>query len=418
MNVTLSGQLLEVLFGVQGYSIVSVQEVFNKETNQEEVELEIKQERESTCPKCGLKGNKYRYDSDLKKIYVGSILCKAVYVVFKVYRVKCPHCGVLTDRQTISEGKSRYSKSVPPMLLEYTKHMDNASVSILLGLSKSTVYRMDLAELGKLSEEYESKVPQLSSICVDEIAHRSGHNYATVITNQDDGKIVWLEPERTTDSLLSAYRKHPKSYETLSVATMDFWKPFEFATNSLYPDCKIIYDRFHLSRLINRTIEEERREYQKELQKDERKYIKKHTRWVLLRRLANCNERQIDRLDELRTTNEHLYNLYLLKEDFLSIFDEELISRESAKEYIQNWASKVLTTGYNKLIRFAKNLLERIDKILDWFDYRITNAKAEGVNNVIKTLLKRGYGYKNFNYFRLKVLQKCGYLMQGLTHTF
>ena len=110
MNVTLSSQLLEVLFGVQGYSIVSVQEVFNEETNREEIELEIKQDRESICPSCGLTGNKYRYDSDPKKIYVGSVLCKAVYVVFKVYRVKCPHCGVLTDRQTISEGKSRYSK--------------------------------------------------------------------------------------------------------------------------------------------------------------------------------------------------------------------------------------------------------------------------------------------------------------------
>ncbi|MCB5230936.1 MAG: ISL3 family transposase, partial [Candidatus Cloacimonas sp.] len=340
MDVTLSEQILKFLFRVQGYSIVSVQEVFNQKANREEIELGIQQERESTCPICGLTGNKYRYDSQLKRIYVGSVLCKAVYVVFRVYRVKCPDCGVLTDRQTISEGKSQYSKSVPSMLLEYTKLMDNASVSSLLGISKSTVYRMDSAELEKLSEEYESKIPQLRSICVDEISHRSGHNYATVVTNQDDGKVVWLEPGRSAESLVSAYKKYPDRFETLSLATMDFWKPFETATNRLYPDCKIIYDRFHLSRLIGRAIESERREYQNELSKEDRKYIKKHTRWVLLRRFNNCNDKQIDRLEELREANEWLYNLYLLKEDFLAIFDEQFISKELAKEHILSWTSK------------------------------------------------------------------------------
>jgi len=418
MTATLESKVIETLFNVQGYSLVDIRTCINVNELCEEIEIELEQNEESTCPRCGLRGNRYRHDSNTQRIYLGSMLCKAVYGVLKVFRVKCPTCGVLTDRQTISNGKARYSKAVPMMLLRYTQAMDNTAVSSLLGLSKSTVFRMDKDELTKLAEDYDSKIPPLEQIGIDEIAHRSGHNYATVITNQSDGKVVWIEPDRTTGSLMSAYERYPKRFQGIKVATMDFWRPFESATKSYHPDCKIVYDRFHLSRLVNRVIEEERRDYQNGLEKEERKFIKKHTRWVMLRRLPNCTDKQKDRLDELREANEWLYNLYLLKEDFLSVFDEPGMDKGLAREHILNWIQRVNTTAYEKLKRFAKNLLERLEKILDWFDHRISNAKAEGINNVIKTILKRGYGYSDFFYFRLKILQRCGYLMEHSTHTF
>lgn len=418
MTATLSNKLIETLFGVQGYSMIGIKTLKNANELCDEIEIELEKVEESSCPRCGLQGNRYRHDSRTQRIYLGSMLCKAVYAVLKVFRIKCPNCGVLTDRQTISNGKERYSRAVPSMLLRYTRLMDNSAVSSLLGLSKSTVFRMDKDELTKLSEDYGSKIPALNQIGIDEIAHRSGHNYATVITNQADGKIIWIEPDRNTNSLLSAYERYPKSFQGIEVATMDFWKPYETATKLYHPDCKIIYDRFHLSRLVNRVIEEERRIYQNDLNKEERKFIKKHTRWVMLRRLSNCTDKQRDRLDELREANEWLYNLYLLKEDFLSIFDEPDMSKSAAREHIMLWTQRINTTAYEKLKRFAKNLMERLEKILDWFDYRISNAKSEGINNVIKTILKRGYGYTDFFYFRLKILQRCGYLMDQLTHTF
>ena len=334
MTATLSNKVIETLFEVQGYSMVDIRTCKNANELCDEIEIELEKVEESSCPRCGLQGNRYRHDSRTQRIYLGSMLCKAVYAVLKVFRTKCPDCGVLTDRQTISDGKERYSRAVPSMLLRYTRLMDNSAVSTLLGISKSTVFRMDKEELTNLAENYGSKIPSLEQIGIDEIAHRSGHNYATVITNQADGKIVWIEPERNTNSLMSAYERYPKSFQGIKVATMDFWKPFETATKLCHPDCKIIYDRFHLSRLVNRVIEEERRIYQNDLSREERKFIKKHTRWVMLRRLFNCNDKQRDRLDELREANEWLYNLYLLKEDFLSIFDEPDMSKSVAREHI------------------------------------------------------------------------------------
>ena len=153
--------------------------------------------------------------------------------------------------------------------------------------------------------------------------------------------------------------------------------------------------------------------YQKSLADDERKFIKKHTRWILLRRRKNFTEYHEDRLQELKEKNERLYEMYLLKEDFLSIFDRNN-DRNSAKDMILEWIENIKKTTFEALKKFARSIIKRLQTILNWFDCPVSNGKSEGVNNLIKTLLKRGYGYKDFEYFRLKVLQKCGYLMVGL----
>ncbi len=418
MTATCEITLFEDLFDVQGYSITSSRKAFNATTQTHEVYLEIKPLTEASCPVCGRIGNKYRYDSSEQLFYLGSILCKPVYAILKVYRFNCPDCGILTEKQTISEGKCRYSKAVPAMVLQYTNLTDNSSVSTLLCLSKSTVYRIDYTELTRLLDNYKDKIPSLSSIAVDEVAHKTGHNYATIITNQKDGKVVWVEKDRFTHSLESAYQRYPDRFNSVEVATMDFWRPYESATHNCLPGCRIVYDRFHLSRILNKALEEERRAYQNELPKDERKYIKKHTRWILLRRHHNCTSYHKDRLEELKEHNKRLYELYLLKEDFLSIFDEDTLTKEHARQLIIAWTNLVMNKPFEHLKRFAKNLLDRLDKVLSWFDHRISNGKAEGINNVIKTILKRGYGYSDFHYFRLKILQRCGYLMNANAHTF
>lgn len=97
-----------------------------------------------------------------------------------------------------------------------------------------------------------------------------------------------------------------------------------------YPKAKIIYDRFHLSRIFNRYIEEERRDYQRDLPDSKRKNIKKNLRWLLLRRKNNFKDTHIKQFERLKKDNEKLYELYLLKEKFLSIFDENH-TRKKAK---------------------------------------------------------------------------------------
>ena len=74
------------------------------------------------------------------------------------------------------------------------------------------------------------------------------------------------------------------------------------------------------------------------------------------------------------------------------------------------WIENIKKTTFEALKKFEKSIIDRLQTILNWFNCPVSNGKSEGINNV--TLLKRGY--KDFEYFRLKVLQKCGYLMVNL----
>ncbi|KQC11658.1 MAG: hypothetical protein APR62_09360 [Smithella sp. SDB] len=411
MTVSLSAKLLSALFKVQDYSIDDVEIDCNK------IYLFMHSLKPSRCSKCHKIIDNGYYDKRRRLIYLGSSHCRAVYGVVNIKRLSCPECGILTEYQTLYKGKSHHSRYVGSLITAHSKYLDNVAISKLLSISPSKVYRIDRQELAKQITKYKESVPVIEEACVDEVSFKRNHNYATVLCNQKDSKVIWLEKNRKQESLEELYKKFPNQLSQLKTVSMDFWQPYEAVTRKKFPKAKIVYDRFHLSRILNRHIEEERRAYQKELPDKERISIKKHTRWLLLRRKENQSETGLQRLQELRESNQFLYDMYLLKEDFLSIFNSKN-SRKNAEKYILDWITLVRNTSFNSLKSFCNKVMKRLKTILNWFDNQISNGLAEGINNVIKSLLKRGYGYKDFEYFRMKVLQRCGYLNFHSTHTF
>jgi len=406
----LQEEILTKFFGLENYELKSISVI-----NSTKLLCRIENTGPRYCGQCGTVSA--GYDSSEQEFLVGTLNAKSVSVITKIYRVRCHFCGIVTERHGLSEGKKRYSPEVGRVLVRYTEKLDNKAVAELFGLSEASVYRIDREELESLLERYQDDLSCVKKLSVDEAAYKRGHNYASILSDFEKGKVIWVEQGRKQADCEKAYKTLESALSETNTVTMDFWVPFENATRTMLPKAKIVYDRFHISRLLNRAIEEERRAYQRDLSKDERKYIKRCSRWVLLRREKNLTDKHRDHLEELKQANERLYTLYLLKEDFLDIFDPEL-TRQQACRQIVSWVRDIRKLDFASLKRFANSVLKRIRAILDWFREPISNAKAEGINNVIKTLLKRAYGYKNFDYFRLKVLQKCGLLMNYTTHTF
>lgn len=408
---TLLVKLLDNLFEIQGYSLVDI------ERKTDRINLFLKNEELPRCPYCGREHSSGRYDSKERTFYLGSLNTTPIYGILRIYRFKCSKCGIVTEAQRISENKKSYSKSIGEVVTNYTRYLDNVSTSKLLGLTESMVFRIDKDELSRKMEHYIKRVPDnIKSIGVDEVSRKRRHTYATVVTNQDDSKVIWLEKGRSKDSLGSVYNKFSDKLSSLQAASMDFWSPYKSATEKHFPQVSIVHDKFHLSRIFNRHIEQERRDYQRDLPDAERKEIKKHTRWILLRRRSRNEESYQEHFKKLKERNSHLFEMYLLKEDFLVIFDKKL-KKSKAKTAILDWIEKAKESVYENIKSFAKKTEKRLETLLNWFDHPISNGLSEGINNVIKSLLKRGYGYKDFEYFRMKVLQKCGYLNNSITHT-
>lgn len=410
--MSLEVKILTEFFGIKNYEIKGVV----KNEADKKIILELVRLAPCYCGKCGTVSGK-RYDSSEQEFLIGTLNAKAIYARVKVYRVRCPFHGIVTEKHDISDGKKRYSKEVGKLVVHFTEKLDNKAAGKLLGISESTVYRIDLEELSHMQDAYLKDLPKPKHLGVDEIAYKRRHNYASVIYDFDKSKVLWLEVGRARTSLEQGYSTLGDSLKDVSIVAMDFWKAFENATRVKLPRAKIIYDRFHLSRLLSRAVDDERRIYQKQLDPEERGFIKRDLRWVLLKREQNLTRKNRIRLEDLKETNNRLYEMYLLKESFLAIFSTEYNVGE-ARKLLFAWIREVLLSDFEAFKRFAKSVLKRIRHILHWFIAPVSNAKAEGINNVIKTLLKRAYGYKNFEYLRMKILQKCGVLMNYATHTF
>jgi len=409
MSRSVMDQFIEVCFQIQGHHVTGMREEGSK------VILEMRGESSSVCPICG--GRSSRYDSRLQEIYVGSLLGRGVYARVKVYRVDCRKCGIHRELARISEGKRRYSKAVGQDLIRYTALLDNAGVATLLGISASMVYRIDREELGRLMERYDPGHAFPTGLSVDEVSYKRRHKYATMMSDYGSGRVLWMEKGRAYADLVRGYTRLGEGRNSVETVALDFWPAYEKATREQIPKAHIVFDRFHLTRILNRKVEDERRAYQKDLSQDQRRTLKRECRWLMLKRKGNLSESNQERLSALKTENEPLYTLYLLKEDFLDIFQPQR-PREEAHSLLRSWIRLTQTLPYPSMKRFARTLLKRLSTLLNWFDHPISNGKAEGINNVVKTLLKRAYGYKDFPYFRMKVLQKCGLLMDLSTHTF
>jgi len=400
--MSLGESILSKCFQIRNYEIKNIIE------EDDRIVLEVERTRTSYCSVCGCMGG--HYDSIWREFLIGSINLRPIYARAKIWRIRCYRHGVVTERHEISEGKKRHSKAVENAVIRYTEKLDNKATAELFGVTRMQIYRIDLTGLSKLEEKYLAELPQPDDLSVDEVSYKRRHKYATVISDYKAGKVLWLEKGRTEVDLKRGYGVLGSGLLHVSGVTMDLWKAYENATSQCLPEAHIIYDRFHIARLLNRAIEEERRQYQSNLPPDERKFMKKHSRWVLLKRDLNLTGKNRDHLAELKEANRPLYEMYLLKESFLNIFDQRLSTRLARKQ-IFVWIKDIFNTNFESLKRFARSIQKRIRNVLNWFKNPISNGKAEGINNVIKTLLKRAYGYRNFDYFRMKVLQKCGVLM-------
>lgn len=412
MPVPLEEQVTEVLLKLQGYSVESLKEVSFKKNKQ--IQVVISSLSPPRCPTCHT--SLPIYDTRIRYIYHASILGRAVVLLLKRRRTNCPLCGIKTERQTIADGKKRHSIHLENSVLQYTQRLDNKSTSKLLGFSVSSIYRIDKAGLTKLEEQLLSNTPKMEHISLDEVAYEKNHHYATVLTNQDDSKVVDIQMGKSKDSAKALFRKYSDKLDWLETVAMDFSQSYISATSECFAEHYIVFDKFHVSQYVNRCLERVRRDIQRNLPDDVRYQIKKHIRWLILRRSHNMEQKQLERLTQLKQDNAELFEAYLIKEDLLSIFDRDT-SKEVARDLLLAWCKMAFKTTYRAFHTLARSIQAKLHILLNWFTKHITNAKAEAVNNIIKALLRRAYGYKDFEYFRLKVLQRCGYLMDGLTHS-
>jgi len=240
---------------------------------------------------------------------------------------------------------------------------------------------------------------------IDEIAQKKGHNhYIVIISDIERGCVLDVLPDRKKETLKKFFKNlDAKLKSTIEYVSTDMCNTYRRAIEEELSDVKLVADRFHVMKSVNECLDYCRRTMKKSL-KDEFADRLKGSKYALLKNEKDLTEKQQKKLQEVYQTCEKLKVAHNFKESFRNIFEvnkDKDIARTLLDTWIENVSKSSVRTYFKKILTTLSNWKEQI---LNYFEERITNGFVEGINNKIKLIKRRAYGYENFEHFKMRIM--------------
>jgi transposase len=250
------------------------------------------------------------------------------------------------------------------------------------------------------------KLDDIPRIGIDEVSPQKGHRYLTRVTDRDHRRVSFVTHHNDGRAAGRFIRWcGEKRRKRIRLVVTDRHDPYVKALRKSLPHAALVYDRFHLSKIIHTAINEIRRRLQSNLSKKDRVVIK-GKRGTLLRARENLTSKQEVSLQELMAVNVELTAAYLLKEDFRWAFKAK--TRTVGEKRRLRWEEKAAESGIPELMDVLKMIERRREGIMNFFEYQVANGMAEGFNNLVGTIKKQACGFPDRDYLKLKILRICG----------
>ncbi len=347
--------------------------------------------RRLTCPACGTSVSG-RFEETTRRWRHLALLGMPTYLEGPIRRLRCPTCqSVRTERVPWARPSSDFTQPFEDVVGFLAQSLSRTAVAKLTHVSWETVGRI----AGRLVAEKldAQRFDGLRRIGVDEIAYRHHHQYITVVVNHDTGKVIWAAEGKSAETLLGFFRElGPERQASIELVTMDLSAAYQKALRETLPGAQIVFDKFHVAQLAQKALDEVRRELVRELAPNQRSALKK-TRWALLRRpdTAPNPDKDEAKLSVIQKHNAPLYRGYLLKESLLEFLDAP--DREQAEQEAKGWLAWATRSRLRPFVRLARTIRTHLDGVLAAIQTGLTNARLEGINNKIRLLSHRAYGF-------------------------
>jgi len=354
------------------------------------------------CPRCR---NVSQDIHDHKRRSVRDMSCfeRKVYLVFHIRRFRCPKCcKVFTESLDSIVANQRCTRRFEQMVYQECLSQTFQDVARKLDMNWHSVERIFYRKAHEYFQYSAKQYPQI--LGVDEISNKKGHKqYLLVVSDLQRSCVIEVLPNRLKSTLVNWLYTLPMWVrENISVVSMDLWKPYREAISEVLPHTEIVADRYHVMKNLNDVIDKVRRAIQKHLPKDVASQLK-GLRWVLLKNQDTLDDIGRQKLQSAYELSPLLRRLHQLKERFRSIF-ENITDRKQAERFLQAWICEVKQFGCDKLLTFVGTLERWWNPILNYFNRGITNGTVEGINNRIKLIKRRAYGYRNIGNFRNRIV--------------
>ena len=356
-------------------------------------------ERLLRCPKCG-SGKLVKNGIRTRKFLGLPIGGKQTVFQCKLQRYKCNEKDCDFDRQqeiTFAHGSKTYIQRVVPYVVDLLKIGTIKDVANQLGMSWDTV-----KEIHKEYLDARYGTPSLKGvrrIGIDEFAIRKGHVYKTIVVDLETGRIIHVGDGKGVNALKEFWKRVRRNKLEIEIVSMDMSAAFFSSVSDNAPDAVIVFDHFHVVKLMNDALDKVRRDAYRNIEDEDVRKAIKGTRWMLLSNSEDLKGRE--KLDAALRLNRPLFDAYYLKEDLRQIWMQ--LGKDEAEKYLDDWVERMRATGNKHLVKVANTVMAFCSGILSWYDHRISNGKVEGINNKIKVLKRVAYGYRDEEYFRLRL---------------
>lgn len=331
-------------------------------------------------------------------------------------RVRCHRCGVVVERVPwAADAVTRFTEDFEQQITYLTQRCDKTSIGYSFRIAWATVGR--IVERVVKRKRPLNPLVNLQYIGVDELSYRKQHHYVTLVSDHQNGCIVWGAEGKGADTLLAFLDElGEEGRARIKVVTMDMSQAYIKAVRERLPLAQIVFDRFHVQQLVNEAVEETRRAEWQRLRAIDAAAAQsiKNTRWALLKNPWNLTPAQEDRLATLQRTNSPLYRAYLLKESFASILDRR--QPGVVKKHLESWLSWASRSRLPAFVRVAQTIRSHLDDIVAYVRWRLTNGLAEGLGNKARLATRRAYGYHSASAVIAMIMLCCsGLTLQPVT---
>lgn len=368
------------------------------------IHLKPEKSASTTCPVCGKTTTKI-HETTVRRVRDLPLFNRFVTLEIERRRIRCSCGSTFMECLTWLDKRASATKRLVRAVSGLAEHLPIKHVATHYGLKWDAVKRIDKAYLkAKLGSVDVSKLERLA---IDEFALHRGHRYATVVIDYDDGEVLWIGKGRSRKDIEPFFELLGEDgCQRIKAVAMDMNASYYLEFQKRCPQAAIVYDLFHVIAKYGReVIDRVRVDEANRLRSDrvQRKIIK-GSKWILLANKESLVEdRDRIRLSELLKANVALSKAYVLRDDLKTLWS--LADETEARTFWTEWFTRATNSRVEPLRLFAHRLAPYIEGIIAHSRFPMHTGRLEGINNTIKVIKRRAYGYRDSDYFFLKIRQ-------------
>ncbi|MFW6139244.1 MAG: ISL3 family transposase [Spirochaetota bacterium] len=317
-----------------------------------------------------------------------------------IYRtLRCMVCGNVVEELPLMYPYERVTKRLATYIVELCQYMTITEVADHLGLDWKTVKDIHKRHLQQKFSQEDTITPRI--ILIDEISLKKRHTYLSVIADWDSGRVLGVQKDRTYESIKAFFDSLSDEVRAgIEAVGINMWDPYIKAITESCPKAMIVFDAFHVIAAFGRVIDKVRNSEYHEAENSGKAVIK-GTKYLLLKNKHNITPEEKPRLKQLLELNQNLATAYILKDSLKKLWDYKYPTW--AKKALDNWCSIAYESKVKPLMDFANTLMKYSYGIINHCTFPIHTSLLEGMNNKIKVIKRKAYGFHDIEYFSLVI---------------